>query len=568
MTTPAKTVRVPFSAVLLYWLLLVGGLAVLTALRIDHLEKVAPIWVGGVLGTAFGQTLGWLRVRLWLGAFLVGNLMWIGPLMTWPIWAALGPWVAVEDTLLAFGPAALCGYLSLSERGALPAFWFPAMVWALSILDSAAGSDIGGAGSWLLLSGLAALFVAFLRAKETRRVALWQNHAPQPLAMPGRSAVMREAPLRVVGQAGWIAAVGAATLLLTAWIAPHLWQKENTTSRSASAPAAGVGMGAGPGAMACCPQDMPAEVKRERVREYLPLMRAHDTEIATTPQYCTACRDGVPIGSGRAGAVASAPHGERRGIDDTPYAADDASPPFSWTPHDTKPAAKAAPHVGLRPEAPPPPAVTAARPRPVTPPPVAATPKPPSVAAAPPAPATAAPVAVAPVPAAGAAPVVTPAPMPALVGVRPPPPAVVPAAVTSRTHVWPWLLATALTMLAIEILHRPLRRRLTLRHLTSPMWPETVDQRVSNLWQLVLVGLRDAGFRTIPGEQPQEMAKRIGIEGLAACATVLDRARHGVRVDAGDLQTMERAARSVYEAARRRAGWAARAAAWLRWPLV
>ena len=36
------------------------------------------------------------------------------------------------------------------------------------------------------------------------------------------------------------------------------------------------------------------------------------------------------------------------------------------------------------------------------------------------------------------------------------------------------------------------RRLLALRHLRRPFWPETVDQRVSNLWQLMLVGLRDA----------------------------------------------------------------------------
>ena len=95
-----------------------------------------------------------------------------------------------------------------------------------------------------------------------------------------------------------------------------------------------------------------------------------------------------------------------------------------------------------------------------------------------------------------------------------------------------------------------------------------MDQRVSNLWQLVLVGLRDAGWHTAPGEQPQELARRIGLEGMATCATVLERARHGVRVDREDLVAMSTAAREVYEAARRHAGGAARAAAWVRWPLV
>jgi hypothetical protein len=41
-----------------------------------------------------------------------------------------------------------------------------------------------------------------------------------------------------------------------------------------------------------------------------------------------------------------------------------------------------------------------------------------------------------------------------------------------------------------------------------------------------------------------------------------------VRVEAADLEAMEGAARAVYQAARSRAGWAARAVGWLRWPLV
>jgi hypothetical protein len=55
---------------------------------------------------------------------------------------------------------------------------------------------------------------------------------------------------------------------------------------------------------------------------------------------------------------------------------------------------------------------------------------------------------------------------------------------------------------------------------------------------------------------------------MQTCATVLERARHGVRVDAEDLASMRRAAASVYEATRKRTGWASRAIGWLRWPLV
>ena len=58
---------------------------------------------------------------------------------------------------------------------------------------------------------------------------------------------------------------------------------------------------------------------------------------------------------------------------------------------------------------------------------------------------------------------------------------------------------------------------------------------MSNLWQLTLVGLRDAGFRARAGEQPEELARRVRVDGVGACASVLERARHGLGVDDGDL---------------------------------
>jgi hypothetical protein len=95
-----------------------------------------------------------------------------------------------------------------------------------------------------------------------------------------------------------------------------------------------------------------------------------------------------------------------------------------------------------------------------------------------------------------------------------------------------------------------------------------VDQRVSNLWQLALVGLRDAGWRPASGEQPQQLARRVGVDGIEACAAVLERARHGVRVDASDLQAIESGAEAAYEDARGRASWTARVLGWFRWPLT
>jgi hypothetical protein len=130
-------------------------------------------------------------------------------------------------------------------------------------------------------------------------------------------------------------------------------------------------------------------------------------------------------------------------------------------------------------------------------------------------------------------------------------------------------VVTALAALrVVTLLLRPLRRLVTLRHLRHPLWPETVDQRVSNSWQLALVGLRDAGWRASPDEGAREFARRVGIDAADRCATILERARHGIALDHDDLVSMDVEADVVYRAARARIGAVARAATWLRWPLV
>jgi hypothetical protein len=133
---------------------------------------------------------------------------------------------------------------------------------------------------------------------------------------------------------------------------------------------------------------------------------------------------------------------------------------------------------------------------------------------------------------------------------------------------WKWTLAFAAGGLFLHVLARALRRKLTLRHLARPFWAETLDQRISNHWQRMLIGLRDAGVHPALGEQPQAFARRVGIAGMTTCATILERVRHGVRVDAADVQTMAAASSAVYRAARQKAGMPARATAWLRWPLA
>jgi hypothetical protein len=529
------------AAPLFHWLLLLSGLSLVTVQRIDHLETVVPLWVGGVIGTALGQLMAQRRVRLWLAVAIVANLMWMAPLATLPIWGFMrdlrDSWGGLEAVELAFAPAAICGYFSLSERATLAVFWFPSVLWVMAILDRSGTAELQGRVSWLLLGGSSVLLLGSLYTREMRRIALWRRHATVRLADARSPAVLREAPLRAVTQLVWMAGLGALSLVITAWIAPRLWQMETASSTTASRATAAATQGAPGTGAPCCAEGTSVEVRRERVREYFPLLAAHDHDVsATPPTQCTVCRDGVPVGDpswvgGQPGATAS-------GDPTVP------GPAYVGGPGGF------APHV-----------------EPVVPAPIA-TDTPVGTAVKPPPP---------PAPVAVVSPAVAHAPVAFA------PYATGPVPVGSKTVlVWqpryrverddgdplPWLLTLAITALVLRFALRPVRRWLLIRHLTHPFWTETVDQRVSNLWQLVLVGLRDAGWHVAPGEQPQELARRIGLEGMKTCATVLERARHGVRVDREDLEAMDASAREVYEAARARAGFATRAAGWVRWPLV
>ena len=524
-TTDKKPVPGSAALPLTYWLMLVCGLSVLTAMRIDEPEKMAPVWVGSLLGTAMGLLMARLRLRLWLFGFIVLNAMWIGALMLLPLWSLIEtpaqPWAAAETCVLAFAPAALCGYLCLSERWTLAAFWFPAMLWMLAILDRSGGASLSGPTVWLLLSALGVLLLGFLRARESRRVALWQEHATAPLAEPSNRAVLREAPLGVAAQLVWMAGIGGATMLFTAWIAPHLFQTETVGHHSVAVASAARVAPNGQNltdTYTCCPENGVADVERRRIREYLPLLHGQDEREATyvSPTACVSCVNGEPV------AVATGPTSTSTStpVPNVPPAhptaakgTGTAAPAVAPTVSPTKP--------GQVPKYVPPPAPKA--------PPVAAAPGRPAYAARTVATATG-------------------------------------SDMSGRPLVWLLLMGAIATVLQVAL--RPLRRLMTLRHLGRPFWPETVDQRVSNLWQLMLVGLRDAGFRPAPGEQPGDLARRVGLAGMETCATVLERARHGVRVDVADLEAMSAAAREVYKAAREQAGPAARAVAWVRWPLV
>jgi hypothetical protein len=581
-TPAAPTATAP----LLYWLLIVCGLAGLTFQRFDAPRGLVFLWAGTVGGAALGQLIARLRVRAWVLGALGAAGGWLLPIFVFILWEAIrGP---AETCVYAFVPAFVCGYLSFSARFGLAALWYPAVLWMLVMLDGPVPDAFDARGALPVGVGLAALFVAFLRASETRRVALWQAHASERLAALRPRAVLRVAPLRAASQVAWTGLVGATALVLTAWIAPHLWQREQIKHATLlAAQAAQRAAAERPKAPAwaterlpCCPENERQE-QRERVREYLPLLNgADDYERAlatiTPPEACTACRDGEPLdsASGNAssawsydayasGAYASYGSSEPPPVDlsTTPSTPSNGWESFAATqaPSSAPPLAPVAPvaptvappHVAPTAEATLPPALGTKPPAPAAPsaPPAATTAVAPSHA----------PAAIAPKPAAGGA-----SPRPAVVVLGPahaaPP--------IDAGAPWRSALALGLSALALHVLVRAARRQLTLRHLARPFWNETLDQRISNHWQRVLIGLRDAGIHATHDEQPQALARRVGIEGLATCATILERVRHGVRVDADDLAVMHAAASDVYRAARDKAGLAARMAAWLRWPLA
>jgi hypothetical protein len=547
--------RVPILAPLLHLTLVVGGLVATTLLRPHGTEWCAFLWGGALIGTALGQIFATARLRPWLVAVIMMSVLWFGAVLMAPFgWPTSG---GVEVALMAFLPALVCGYASLSERGAVVAFWFPAVLFMLPILEGAPSSLdattvslLGADGTWLLLTALSGLFLAFLRARETRRVAVWQRSASVRMSLPKPSTVLKRAPLRSLSQWGFVAATGAAALTITSLVAPYLWQKEelpgekaieHAQSASEAPVAAPVWNGTewtaeGTTQAVCCPDMAPARAEtQDRYREYFPVHPTpHDDFAAPVqPAGCVVCgHAGTPattLATGPSLASGLAP----------PYAPPPS--PVNGNPYATSPTGTPTSTGTPTPNVTPTPAPAPVKPPHATPNPYA-TPTPTEIA-----------------------PNETPelhggiafrGPRAGLSG-RP-----------EEQHPIRWLLTGVACILGIELLLRPFRRLLTLRHLKSPLWSETVDQRVSNLWQLALVGLRDAGICATTGEQPEELARRAGVPGMESCATVLERARHGVRVDAVDLDVMTREATAAYNEARKRVGSVPRAASWLRWPLV
>ena len=576
------------AAALVYWLMVMCGLAGLSVLRMNTPREFVPLWIGSVAGVGLGQTLAWLRLRVWLIAVMSIVAIAASPIVFAVLYMMFGSFdLSLETCVLAFAPAAVCGYLSLSERAGLIAFWYPAMLWMVVILDrpSAAAFDLQNVLP--LVAGLGGLFVVFLRSRETRRTAIWGTHSTLRLAEPLSRTVLRTSPLRGASQHLWTGAVGIGALLLAAWVAPHLWQKEAAHPYAAAVPQPltedlDKSSALAPDGDQCCTSDDVEEQRRERVREYFPLKRTGDAEArrAARPP-CTRCQSG-----GRARTTASGAKGITSGSASRGYGKYGSSTGNGWS-GDTTPAPAAAGYEGAAGAG----TATAygpggygtdgyggygggyVAPEPPAPDPI------PEVTPLPPAP---------PMPK-GAKPAYVPkpdlgAPKPeAKVEVEAPPMVTRPSAISPTPMLLtpppagpspakggvPWRSGLALCIggMALHLAMRAARRQLTLRHLARPFWRETFDQRVSNQWQRMLIGLRDAGIHPTTDEQPQALAKRVGIDGMATCATILERVRHGVRVDAADLVAMDAASAAVYRAARDRAGATARAAALVRSPL-
>lgn len=565
--TPKKTALVP----LLYWLMVIAGLAGFTMKRIGgDTRELVPIWTGTILGVVLGQALALRRVRAWMPITVMLGCCWLAPVFYVALYEVFG---GVAGTcVLAFVPAAVCAYLSLSERSGLVSFWYPAVLWMLVVFDGASPNALELRRALPIFVALTALFAWFLRARESRRAQIWLEHANERLAKPVATNVLRSSPLRAGAGIAWTGFAGAGALVLAAWVAPHLLLTDKTGSHATRVAGAGTSVGAGGAGKPCCPAKTSTS-ESERTREYFSILSSGDghdmhesDEASSVCQVCSGttgtavASDGDGDGAyfARTGWYHGAPGGtfagagELTGLPGSAY--DGASLGAGYDPYDIHGTTTATPSTWE-------PVVQPAVPTPL-----------PQV--------TAAPVAIAPPPIAKPAPASPTSHKPSTighgsVGAGPAMPfdgEVASSHASSLPVDWPSPFRTALVLVlafvSFRFFGRIARRRIVLRHLAHPYWNESLDQRISNHWQRMLIGLRDAGIAPKSGEQPLVFARRIGIEGAATCATILERARHGVRVDESDEATMATAANAVYDTARGRAGIAGRAAGALRWPLA
>ena len=569
LTKPTSTVA------LLFWLMLVVSLAGVSLLRLDALDQVVALWIGTLVGVGGGQLVAKLRIRAWVFGALAMVALWSAPVFFFMIYDSVR--TAAEICVLAAAPAFACGYFSLSERWGLASFWYPAMLWMLVVLDG--GGSFDAIASLPLLIGLGAMFMAFFRARETRRVALWQSYGLTRLAKPVGRQVLRASPARAASQWIFTALVGSGALALTALIAPHLWQKEQAkeaAARTAAAVAlsdwyAAQGEGGG---VPCCKQDELAT--QSHVKEYVALTKnTTDSERRAATLSAMSCRS-CPAPSTAPSSASSVDDPEVGGggyvwnrTGHNPTSGGGSGSGYGNYGTYGNGGYAGAGNTYVPPSIPPTPAVPVEEVVPTT-----ATTDP--LQAHQP---TAAPVHAG----LGASPYELPlrpvndpivtahtydGTTPAMHGAYAPytpKTRYAPRDEDNDTNIpWGTAIAFGLAGFGAHLMMRVARRQLRLRHLARPFWPSSIDQRVSNLWERMLIGLRDAGIQPRTGEQPQALAKRVGLPGMETCATILERVRHGVRLEQADLDSMQAASSSAFVAARAKAGVIARAAAIVR----
>ncbi|MCB9673702.1 MAG: DUF4129 domain-containing protein [Alphaproteobacteria bacterium] len=101
----------------------------------------------------------------------------------------------------------------------------------------------------------------------------------------------------------------------------------------------------------------------------------------------------------------------------------------------------------------------------------------------------------------------------------------------------------------------PTRRQLLLSHLRDPMWPVPPSRRARLHWRLAEIALGDAGIYRKPGDSARDVALRaverypdVNLEALVTAAEIADRVMYGYALDAGDADTIRRAAEMTYQA--------------------
>ncbi|MEZ4320052.1 MAG: DUF4129 domain-containing protein [Myxococcota bacterium] len=117
------------------------------------------------------------------------------------------------------------------------------------------------------------------------------------------------------------------------------------------------------------------------------------------------------------------------------------------------------------------------------------------------------------------------------------------------------LTMLVLALAGLVVFGPPTRRQFLLSHLRDPMWPVPPSRRARLHWRLAEIALGDAGIHRKPGDSSRDVALRavarypdVNLEALVSAAEIADRVMYGYALDAGDADTIRRAAEMTYQA--------------------